>query len=264
MKINGNGTIANICNEILYHYELTQLKDSNNFIVQCYGYTYDYSNIYIILEYCENHTLLENLPDIYTEGISSNKFHDITSNTSHKLNILKQIALCIKFLHDNNIAWRDCKMENIVKCGDKYKLIDFGLSDKKKQGQLYNVKGTAIMFSEHVYNLWKQNDRREVLTFDEAKAADIYAFGLLIVLFFWEILNSSLRHYYRDILTENDFFKPGRKVLKYDNAIDIDISVAIMELNTLTYSKQIDDVITGINRTISLNIKMSSMYKTVD
>ena len=45
--------------------------------------------------------------------------------------IMKDICLAVKFLHDNNIAHRDLKPENLLLDGTGYvKLVDFGFAKK--------------------------------------------------------------------------------------------------------------------------------------
>ncbi len=48
------------------------------------------------------------------------------------IDIFYQIASAVKHLHDNGISHRDIKLENVVKCGALWKLIDFGFATKEK------------------------------------------------------------------------------------------------------------------------------------
>jgi len=82
--------------------------------------TFQYEEkIYIVLELCE-----ENL----YQYLNQKKFLE----ESEILTIFKQIANAVKYLHDKNITHRDIKMDNILKTGDNWKLIDFGFASKER------------------------------------------------------------------------------------------------------------------------------------
>ncbi len=50
--------------------------------------------------------------------------------------ILHDIGQALRFMHSHNFVHRDVKPENIVKVGDLYKLIDFGLSRRSAGGKM--------------------------------------------------------------------------------------------------------------------------------
>lgn len=55
----------------------------------------------------------------------------------------KDISKALKILHNNGYVHRDIKLENIVKCGDEYKLIDFGFTIEHQNGDPNNMSGTV-------------------------------------------------------------------------------------------------------------------------
>lgn len=82
-----------------------------------------------------------------------------------------QIALCIKFFHDNNIIHGDIKLENILYYdNDDVKLTDFSLSVNSNFIKKHNKKVCTIM-----------NRPIEILSkLDWDKSVDIWAFGCTI------------------------------------------------------------------------------------
>lgn len=83
-------------------------------ILKIYKYFDDSQNIYLVLQYMEQGTLYNLLKKKKTLP---------ESEVAQKI---KQISLAIKYLHENEIAHRDIKPQNIVISNDVCKIADFG------------------------------------------------------------------------------------------------------------------------------------------
>mgnify|MGYP003650546009 CR=1 FL=1 len=106
--------VSNAEKEIFLHSKL-----NNPHIVKLIESFEDDNNFYIILELCGDNAY---------EYMKNNNPVD----ENYAINMIYQIALAVKYLHDNNMTHRDIKLENIVKCGSFWKLADFGSIDTEK------------------------------------------------------------------------------------------------------------------------------------
>ena len=98
-------------------------KFNCNNIVKYYGSYLDKDKFYILMEFCEG----QNLKDFININIKNNELieEDILYN------IIKQICIGIKEIHNKNIIHRDLKPENIFMNENKnIKIGDFGISKK--------------------------------------------------------------------------------------------------------------------------------------
>lgn len=115
--------------------ELVDLKLEKNFrreievqrnlihpnISRLYGFFFDDTNVYLILEYALH-------GEIYQLLKTHRRFDDITAS-----NYTFQVANALMYLHSQGIIHRDIKPENILLASDKtVKLSDFGWSIKTK------------------------------------------------------------------------------------------------------------------------------------
>lgn len=118
--------------EVKIHKEL-----NHNNITKLYNYFEDNKKYYLIMEYCCQGNLYQNLKKI-------NFFSE-----EHIKRYVKQICSGVKYLHDNNILHRDLKLENLlIDINDNIKITDFGLSIiVKKNDIITEFKGTAIYLS---------------------------------------------------------------------------------------------------------------------
>lgn len=82
-------------------------------------------------------------------------------------NILQQVAEGIAYLHKHDIVHGDIKMENIIKCQNRYKLCDFGLSFQTKFMTYCPYAYHEIKLPEAIENIW-------------GKPSDIWYFGKMI------------------------------------------------------------------------------------
>ncbi len=81
-------------------------------ICQLYGYSWDQSNIYLLLELCADGELFKILK------------HQL--NEKETIYLIKQLTEAIKYMHGKNILHRDLKPENILLHEGTIKLVDFG------------------------------------------------------------------------------------------------------------------------------------------
>lgn len=115
--------------------ELVDLKLEKNFrreieiqrnlvhpnISRLYGFFFDDTNVYLILEYALHGELYQLLK-------THRRFDDITAS-----NYTYQVASALQYLHSKGIIHRDIKPENILLASDKIvKLSDFGWSVKTR------------------------------------------------------------------------------------------------------------------------------------
>ena len=102
----------------------------NNYIIQLYETITNEKKVYIIMEYIKG----KDLSDLINDNKSQ-----ITENLISYY--FRQLISCIEYIHTLGIAHRDIKPENILisSYNNKIKLIDFGLSNSYKHGDLLNT-----------------------------------------------------------------------------------------------------------------------------
>ena len=95
-----------------------QSKLDNLHIMKIIESSEDNDNFYIVMELCG-----ENLYDyIKDKALTYPEIADI----------FFQVVKAVKYLHMNGVYHRDIKLENVVKCGLTWKLIDFGQATKEE------------------------------------------------------------------------------------------------------------------------------------
>ena len=96
----------------------SKIPKSKN-IVDIFDYELTEKKAYIVMELCEEGTLLD-----YVKAVDKNKI----ISESEVLNIVYNIANGLSRMHSAKppIAHRDIKIENILKCGGLFKICDFG------------------------------------------------------------------------------------------------------------------------------------------
>jgi [calcium/calmodulin-dependent protein kinase] kinase len=133
---------------------------------------------YLIMELAEQGSLVT--LDEKTGIFTLNKNYD---NNKYDEELIKKwildIALGIKFLHDNNIAHCDIKSDNIVIGKDgKCKLADFGNSLRINEGEndnLLRTQGNIYFFPPELVDE-KEKDKKNI----DFKPVDIWMFGVSI------------------------------------------------------------------------------------
>ena len=117
----------------IYEKESEILSKFNcNHIVKYYDSSKDNNNIYILMEFCDG----DNLRNFINKNMNNNTL--IEENILY--DIIKQICIGIKEIHDKKIIHRDLKPENIfINDNMNIKIGDFGIS---KQIEIFNTQIT--------------------------------------------------------------------------------------------------------------------------
>ena len=208
-------------------------------IVKYYDSYFDKDKFYILMEYCEG----QNLKDFININIENNEL--IEENTLY--DIIKQICIGIKEIHNENIIHRDIKPENIFMSENKdIKIGDFGISkrynpNKEYTNTIYKVGSVKYMAPEILIN-GKYNLK-----------SDMYSLGCII----YELFN--LSKYYDD------------KELNQIKTIDSNIynnkwQKIIYSLLQRDYNKRmnINEICDRLNEMIYKNIIIGEIYINQD
>ena len=162
-------------------------------IVKYYDSFKDKDKYYILMEYCDG----QNLKD-YIEECKKN---DILIEENIIYNIIKQICLGIKKIHEMNIVHRDIKPENIfINKNKEIKIGDFGISKQLNlnKTQKTNKKfGSVEYMAPEIFKNGLYNTK-----------SDIYSLGCII----YELL--TLNNYFED-KQMNTIQKINTKIYNY-------------------------------------------------
>ena len=148
LKLKQNKMQKHVLREI----EIMSRLDHVN-IVRLYGYFWDETDIYLILEYVANNDLFD-LLDKNPLGLSQ----------ASALIIMRQVLDVYVHLHSKSIIHRDLKPENILMEKQIIKLTDFGGAVWAKSGKRKSTVGTLEYFSpeqlekreyDHKVDLWQ-------------------------------------------------------------------------------------------------------------
>lgn len=168
-------TRANRKNSLLFVSEVDILRKLKHpHIVEFDDIYMDIHNYYIALEYCTGGTMLERIIDegYFTERIGANYIRDILKTVS--------------FMHSQNIAHLDLKLNNIVfKDADNdsegvstLKVIDFGLSEhiKSDKQRFLEIHGSLHYFPPEIF-------KDEGRSGKQLKQGDMWRYSLSLLLF---------------------------------------------------------------------------------
>ena len=207
-----------------------------------YGVVFENKNISIVTEFITGETL-------------NNKLSELNFTT--KLNILKDIAKVLEYMHVNNIIHRDLKPENIIldKKNKPY-LIDYGISKicANKKNVLTQTKGTLNYLAPESLEVKNFTENEEVISIVTPKV-DVWAFGCLMSYIFsgetpWEkILNEKKGKYYsnisyfKNIINQMDFPIPNSilhlkkicELIKLCTIVDENRRISMTEVNDIFF-----------------------------
>ena len=108
----------------------------HKYIIQLYEILQTEKYIFIVMEYCEGKDFMDYI-------ISKNNLPE-----SEALKYFQQLINALFYLHSQNIAHRDIKIDNILLDHNKnLKLIDFGLSTKYQENKLLDQPCGTIVYS---------------------------------------------------------------------------------------------------------------------
>ena len=131
-----------ILNQTPEDYELVNQEISilklvkHKFIVQLYEILQTAQHIFIIMEYCEGKEILDYI-------LTKNRLSELES-----LKYFQQLINCLFYLHSQNIAHRDIKIDNMLLDSNKdLKLIDFGLSTKYTDDNLLDQPCGTVVYA---------------------------------------------------------------------------------------------------------------------
>ena len=167
-----------------------------------YGVVFENKNIAIITEFIIGETLNNKLPEL---------------NFNHKLNIVKDIANVLEYMHVNHIIHRDLKPENILlDKNNKPYLIDYGISKicANKKNVMTSTKGTLYYLAPESFEVKNFTENEEIISIVSPKV-DVWAFGCLLSYIFsgetpWENLlnekkgkNYTMISYFKKIINQS-------------------------------------------------------------
>ena len=131
-----------ILNQTPEDYELVKKEISilklvkHKYIVQLYEILQTAQHIFIIMEYCEGKEILDYI-------LTKNRLNELES-----LKYFQQLINCLFYLHSQNIAHRDIKIDNMLLDYNKdLKLIDFGLSTKYTDDDLLDQPCGTVVYA---------------------------------------------------------------------------------------------------------------------
>ena len=131
-----------ILNQTPEDYELVKKEMSilklvkHKYVIQLYEILQTPNHIFIIMEYCDGKDIMDYI-------LSKNFLSE-----SDALKYFQQLINALFYLHSQNIAHRDIKIDNILLDRNKnLKLIDFGLSTKYSDNKLLDQPCGTIVYS---------------------------------------------------------------------------------------------------------------------
>ena len=207
-----------------------------------YGIVLEKKNISIITEFITGETLNVKLPEL-------------SYNT--KLNIIKDIANVLEYMHVNHIIHRDLKPENIILDNkNKPYLIDYGIAKicANKKNVMTSAKGTLYYLAPESFEVKHFTENEEVISIVSPKV-DVWAFGCLMSYIFsgetpWENYlkknknnnDISIEHF-KNVINQMDFPIPKMilhmreicELIRLCTIIDENRRISMTEVNDIIY-----------------------------
>jgi serine/threonine protein kinase len=202
-----------------------------------YGIVFESKNISIITEFITGETLNNKLPEL---------------NFNTKLNIIKDIANVLEYMHVNHIIHRDLKPENIILDNkNKPYLIDYGISKicANKKNVMTSTKGTLYYLAPESFEVKHFTENEEVISIVTPKV-DVWAFGCLVSYIFsgeipWENELNECNNIalYKNIINHKEFPIPSSishmnkicEIIKLCTIIDEKRRISMTEVNDILY-----------------------------
>lgn len=239
LKIHENGLVIikkysihmqdKISNELNVLNFLKQNKHDN--IVAIYDILRDDTNIYIIMEYCENGNLRKII----------NNFNE----TDKIINIMKQLIDVLIFLHNNKIIHNDIKPENIVFTNNykKLKLCDFGSSLITDKHLPINIKllisGSPKYMAPEIIQSYLENNNNSIKINNDKWAVGIIGYELLTGYHPYELC--------KDVTQFSDIIK-NNLINEFEDENKNKISSVISKLLENNKEYSLDDILDEIHR----------------
>ena len=209
-------------------------------IPKFFGLVYEYNNISIISEFINGETV-------------NNKIHELNFNT--KLNIIKDIANVLEYMHVNHIIHRDLKPENIIlDKNNKPYLIDYGISKicANKKNVMTSTKGTLNYLAPESLEVKHFTENEEFISIVSPKV-DVWSFGCLMSYIFsgetpWEKLlkekngkNNNIA-YFKNLINHIDFPIP-KSILHLKDICELIKLCTIVDENRRITISQVNDIL---------------------
>ena len=206
-----------------------------------YGVVFENKNIAIITEFIIGETLNNKLPEL---------------NFNHKLNIVKDIANVLEYMHVNHIIHRDLKPENILlDKNNKPYLIDYGISKicANKKNVMTSTKGTLYYLAPESFEVKNFTENEEIISIVSPKV-DVWAFGCLLSFIFsgetpWENLlnekkgkNYTMISYFKKIINQSEFPLPN-SILRLNEICELIKLCTIIDENRRINMTQVNDIL---------------------
>ena len=206
-----------------------------------YGVVFENKNIAIITEFIIGETLNNKLPEL---------------NFNHKLNIVKDIANVLEYMHVNHIIHRDLKPENILlDKNNKPYLIDYGISKicANKKNVMTSTKGTLHYLAPESFEVKNFTENEEIISIVSPKV-DVWAFGCLLSYIFsgetpWENLlnekkgkNYTMISYFKKIINQSEFPLPN-SILHLNEICELIKLCTIIDENRRINMTQVNDIL---------------------
>ena len=206
-----------------------------------YGVVFENKNIEIITEFIIGETLNNKLPEL---------------NFNHKLNIVKDIANVLEYMHVNHIIHRDLKPENILlDKNNKPYLIDYGISKicANKKNVMTSTKGTLYYLAPESFEVKNFTENEEIISIVSPKV-DVWAFGCLLSYIFsgetpWENLlnekkgkNYTMISYFKKIINQSEFPLPN-SILHLNEICELIKLCTIIDENRRINMTQVNDIL---------------------